>query len=136
MNTRSFVVGVAAGLMLYTSPASAQSTSPQSSTEEWQLQVVPYLWGSGIEGPVGIGDRTADLDASFANILKHLHFAAMGLAEARRDKMVVLTDVIYTDLRGQHATPGPLFAGVDPRQKLFILTPEGGYRILDSQETS
>jgi hypothetical protein len=134
MSTRSCVVGVAAGLMLCASAASAQSTSAQSSPEEWQLQVVPYLWGSAIEGPVGIGNRTADLDASFSDILSHLHFAAMGLVDARRDKFVVLTDVLYTDLRGQHATPGPLFSSVDPQQRLFILTPEGGYRVLDSED--
>lgn len=136
MSTRYVVFGVAAGLMLYASPASAQSPPPQSSTEEWQFQVVPYLWGSGLDGLVGIGNRTADIDASFADIFKHLHVAAMGLAEARRDKFLVLTDLIYTDLRSQHATPGPLFSSVDPRQKLFILTPEGGYRILDSADTS
>ena len=66
MSTRCFVVGVAAGLMLCTSPALAQSTSAQPSTDEWQLEVVPYLWGSAIEGPIGIGNRTADVDASFA----------------------------------------------------------------------
>ncbi len=60
----------------------------------------------------------------------------MGLADARRDKLVVLTDVIYTDLRGQHATPGPLFSSVDPQQRLFILGPEGGYRVLDSADAS
>jgi len=136
MSTRDLVLGVAAGLLLCASPASAQSTSPQSSTEDWQLQVVPYLWGSDIDGPIGIGNRTADIDASFANILSHLHFAAMGLADARRDKLIVLTDVIYTDLRGQHATPGPLFSSVDPQQRMFILTPEAGYRILASQGTS
>ena len=70
------------------------------------------------------------------NILSHLHFAAMGLADARRDKLVVLTDVIYTDLRGQRATPGPLFSSVDPQQRLFILTPEAGYRVLDSEDAS
>ena len=134
MSTRYFVLAVAAGVMLCASPASAQSTAPP--TEEWQLQVVPYLWGSGIKGPVGIGNRTAELDASFANILDHLHFAAMGLADARRDRLVVLTDVLYTDLRGQRATPGPLFSSVDPEQRMFILTPEAGYRILDSEDAS
>jgi hypothetical protein len=136
MSIRCLVVGVSAGLMLCTSPAFAQSSSAQPPTDEWQLEVVPYLWGSGIEGPVGIGNRTADVDASFSNILSHLHFAAMGLADAQRDKFVVLTDVIYTDLRGQHATPGPLFSSVDPQQRLFILTPEAGYRVLDSEDAS
>jgi hypothetical protein len=114
---------------------SAQSTAPPSA-EAWQVQVTPYAWGSGIDGQLGIGDRTADIDASFRNILDHLHFAAMGLIDARRGKIVALTDIIYTDLRGQQATPGPLFSSVNPQQKLFILTPAAGYRVIGTDATS
>jgi hypothetical protein len=60
----------------------------------------------------------------------------MGLADARRDRVVVLADTIYTDLRGHRATPGPLFSSVEPQQKLFILTPEAGYRVLGNQDAS
>ena len=129
MTARVFVFGVVAGLMLCASEASAQPLSPQPS-ENWQFEVAPYLWGSAIDGEVGIGNRTADVDASFRNILDHLHFAAMGLAEVRRERMVAVTDLIYTDLRGHRATPGPLFSGVSPEQKLFILTSEAGFRVL------
>ena len=132
---RRVVFVMVAVVVLGASRASAQS-APPASPEDWQFEVVPYLWGSGIEGPVGVGNRTADLDASFSNILSHLHFAAMGLADARRDKLAVLTDVIYTDLRGHRATPGPLFSSVEPQQRLFILTPEGGYRVLDTGDSS
>jgi hypothetical protein len=89
-----------------------------------------------LDGDVGIENRTADVDASFSNILSHLHFAAMGLVDARRNKFVVSTDLIYSDLRGQHATPGPLFSSVNPQMKLLILTPQGGYRILDAEGAS
>lgn len=142
MSRRSFTLGVIAGLMLWTSVASAQTapapaqTAPQSSPEGWQFELVPYLWGSAIDGEIGIGNRTANVDASFSNIVKHLHFAAMGLAEARRERLVVLADTFYTDLRGQRATPGPLFSSVRPEQRLFILTPEAGYRVVDSGDTS
>src|SRR5262245_52505725 len=132
MTTRAFVVGVVAGLMLCASEVSAQSGQPLSpqTPDTWQFEVVPYLWGSGIDGEVGIGGRTADVDASFRNILDHLHFAAMGLAEVRRDRVVAVADLIYTELRDHRATPGPLFSSVRPQQKLFILTSEAGYRIL------
>ena len=143
MSGRSFTFGVIAGLLLcasaaaaQTAPAVAQTPSSQSSTEDWQFELVPYLWGSAIDGDVGIGNRTVNVDASFSNILDHLHFAAMGLAEARRENLVVLTDALYTDLRGQRATPGPLFSSVRPEQKLFILTPEAGYRVLDTEGSS
>lgn len=135
MKIYGFACGAMLGLSLCATQASAQSTSP-SSTVGWQVQLVPYLWGSGINGQVGIGNRTADVDASFGNVLSHLHFAAMGMADARLNKFVVLADAFYTDVRDQNATPGPLFSSVDPQQKLFFLTPEAGYSVLHSSEWS
>ena len=129
--TRAFVAGVAAGLLLCASEVSAQP-----SAGDWQFEVVPYFWGSSLEGEVGIGNRTADVDASFSNILSHLHFALMGLTEARRDRFIALTDAIYTDVRAYHATPGPLFSSVNPQQKLFILTSGGGFRLLETNKSS
>ena len=136
MRRQQLICGLAITLALCTSTASAQSSPPQTSTGEWQFELVPYLWGSGLDGQVGVLNRTADVDASFWNILNHLHFAAMGMADAHRDQFVVLTDAIYTDVRGQRATPGPLFSSVNPQQRLFILTPEAGYRIRNTDDAS
>jgi hypothetical protein len=69
---------------LRASTASAQPRSPQTATGEWRFELVPYLWGSGLEGQVGVLNQTADVDASFWNILDHLHFAAMGMADAQK----------------------------------------------------
>ena len=132
MSTRGFVGSLLLGLTLLATEASAQTTAPQYPPEGWQFRIVPYLWGSGLDGQVGVAARTADVDASFRNILDHLHFAAMVLGDAQRDRFVVLTDAFYTDLRGQKATPGPLFSSVDPQQKIFILTPEAGYRVRET----
>ena len=131
MNIRALIVFVVASSMLYASESSAQSASP--SPASWEFEFVPYLWGSGIKGEVGIGNRTADVDASFSNVLSHLHLALMGLTEVRRDRLVALTDLVYTDLRGHDATPGPLFSSVTPEQKLFFLTSEGGVRLTDTE---
>jgi len=136
MRTPFVVVGVIVGLACGVSTAIAQSASTPPLSEGWQLQVTPYLWASSLVGQLGIGNQTADVDASFSNILDHLHFAAMGLVDARRNRVVALTDIFYTDLRGQQATPGPLFSSVNPQQKLFILTPEGGYRVFGTANTS
>ena len=132
MTTRNVVGALLLGLTVLATDASAQTTASQYPSESWQLRVVPYLWGSGVDGEVGVAARTADVDASFSNILDHLHFAAMGLVDAQRDRLVVLTDTFYTDLRGQKATPGPLFSSVDPQQRIFILTPEAGYRVRET----
>jgi hypothetical protein len=114
-----------------------QSAPPQPGSEGWRFEEVPYLWGSGINGRVGIGDRSANVDASFGNVLNHLHFAFMNFFEANWNKKVVLlTDLVYVDVRGVRATPGPLFSSVKPNQKLFLLTPVGGYRVLDNSRVS
>jgi hypothetical protein len=136
MNTRHIVFGALVCLLLYTPALSAQTAASPSAQDGWQFQIVPYLWGSSLDGGVGIGQRTADVDASFNDILDHLHFAAMGLVEAQRNQLVLLNDTFYADVRGQHATPGPLFSGVRPEQKLFILTPEAGYRIFSGDGAS
>jgi hypothetical protein len=135
MTARGLLVGaIVAGSLVCASEASAQSPTPAS--DNWQVQFVPYLWGSGLDGQVGVGNRTADVDASFSNILNHLQFAAMGLADVSRGHFTLLTDALFINVRDQQATPGPLFSSVSPQQKMFIFTPAAGYRLLDSSDGS
>jgi len=96
------------------------------------MQLTPYLWGSDFKGRVGIGDRSADVDASFSDILQELNFAFMGVIQADREKFVTITDLIYMNLSDEHATPGPLFSSADVVKKSFIFSPEAGYRIVGS----
>ena len=137
MRRDRFVFAVVICLFLFTQGVFAQSVPPQPASEGWRFQEIPYLWGTSINGRVGIGDRSADVDASFGNILNHLHFALMNFVDVNwNNKSVVLTDLVYSDLRGYRATPGPLFSSVNPNQKLFLLTPVGGYRVFDSSQVS
>ena len=135
MRVRDVVCGLMLGLVLCSADASAQS-SPQSPPQDWQFRFTPYLWGSGVDGQVGVGARTADVDASFRNILDHLHIAAMGFGTAEHGRFVAMTDAFYTDVRGQRATPGPLFSSVSPQQSLFMLTPAAGYRVHETPNGS
>jgi hypothetical protein len=130
------VLAVVTCLLVCAPRLTAQSPT-QPSSEPLEFRVIPYLWGSSINGRLGVADRTANVDASFRNILDHLHFALMGFADVTwNNKVVVLSDVLYTDIRGERATPGPLFSSVSPNQKLFLFTPETGYRMLDSGRAS
>ena len=40
--------------------------------EGWTYQVAPYLWGSGLDGEVGIGPVTAPAEASFSDLVENL----------------------------------------------------------------
>ena len=137
MRKLHFVFGIVICLLVFVPEMFGQPAAPQPSSEGWQVRIIPYLWGTSIDGRIGVGDRTADVDASFSNILDHLHFAFMNLADATwNNKLVLLTDLVYSDLRGFRSTPGPIFSSVSPNQKLFLLTPEGGYRMLDNSQAS
>jgi hypothetical protein len=132
-----FVFAVVICLPLFVAETFGQTATPQPSSEGWQVQIIPYLWGTSMDGRIGVGKRSADVDASFRNIIDHLHFAFMNLADATwNNKVVLLTDLVYSDLRGFRATPGPIFSSVSPNQKLFFLTPEVGYRMLDNSQAS
>src|SRR5262245_22596378 len=113
-----------------------QSTPPTSGSEGWRLQVVPYVWGSNFKGTVGIGDHSADVDASFLDLLREMNFAFMGAFEADRNKFAAVTDLMYLSLSDKHATPGPLFSNAKAIGKLLIVSPEAGYRLAGSEASS
>jgi hypothetical protein len=83
VRTKLLICRLAFAFSAHGSAVSAQSSASQAPTREWQVALVPYLWAMAFDGQVGVLNRTADVDASFANILDHLHFAAMGMADAQ-----------------------------------------------------
>ena len=108
------------------------TTSPQAaSSETWQFQFSPYFWLASLHGTAGVGNQTAQVDESFSDIFHSLDFALMGVFEARKGKLVVLTDLEYVAVSDDKATPGPLFSNVNAKFKTFIFDPEVGYRVYD-----
>jgi len=111
----------------------AVSASPQSvSSEKWQFQFSPYFWLASLHGTGGVGNRTVQVDESFSDIFHSLDFALMGVFEARKGKLIVLTDMEYVAISDDKATPGPLFSNVNAKFKTFIFDPEVGYRVFDN----
>lgn len=99
MRKLHFVFAVSICLLAFVPEMFGQPAAPKPSSEGWQVQIIPYLWGTSIDGRIGVGDRTANVDASFSNILDHLRFAFMNLADATwNNKLVLLTDLVYSDL--------------------------------------
>jgi len=111
----------------------SQTPQPATPSEGWRVRVTPYLWGSDFKGRIGIGDRSANVDASFADLFRELNFGFMGVVEADRDRFTTQTDLVYMNLSDEHATPGPLFSGADAIGKSFLLTPVAGYRLVGSE---
>jgi len=135
MMKRNLALNVAICTCLFAPRIFAQSSQPPQPSEGWQVRVIPYVWGSDFKGRVGIGDRTVDVDASFADILREANFAFTGAFEGNRDRFIAVADLIYMSLSDEHATPGPLFSSADAAEKLLIFTPVAGYRLIGSEDS-
>src|SRR4051812_49412497 len=61
-------------------PAAEPETPPapeQAKADPWQFSITPYLWATALKGDVGVGRTSADVDASFDDILDNLNGALM-----------------------------------------------------------
>jgi hypothetical protein len=60
----------------------------------------------------------------------------MGTFEARKNRFMVVTDLIYISLEKTKDTSGPLFSSLTAKEKVFMLGPVAGYRLLDKEGSS
>lgn len=115
--------------------SSEPAPKPQAADPDaWQFQFTPYLWIAGIKGQAGIGNVVVDVDAALTDDNVDLNFGVMGTFEARRKRLVILTDLQYSNLGTDRATPRALFSSASADFKTFVLDPEIGYRIIDNKE--
>lgn len=123
--------------------------------EGWEFSFTPYLWGLSLDGDIGVGDTTVDVDASFRDLLKNLNFAFMGQFTARRGRWIGILDGLYSALEDhQTLDPRPIGFGpatvrdgplvisiprvqtslgptkVDVDMKMYEVKLAGGYRLL------
>jgi hypothetical protein len=119
---------VAALLIGWSIPANAQNTS-------FKYQFTPYFWLSGLDGTIGARNHTAEVDASFSDILDHLDFGLMGAFDARVGRWRLFTDILYIDMSGQRGRANPPFIDASVGTRVFILDQKAGYPIYKREGT-
>jgi opacity protein-like surface antigen len=105
-------------------PAAALAQSNTAMDDRWHFFVAPYLWGSGMEGTVGVNQPLSVLvDLSFGDALDNLDFAFLGRVEGRKNRVGFGLDLAYMNLGVDVTGPvtGRLGFGADVRS----LTLEG-----------
>jgi hypothetical protein len=110
--------------------------NPQGNPEKWEFTLTPYLWLAGIDGTIGVGDLTTDIDPGVSDILNALNFGFMGTFEASKNKFTLITDLTYISLEETKPTTGPLFSALQANEKTFLLSPVAGYRLAAKGGTS
>lgn len=113
-----------------TSPSPASTASPE---DDWHVGVTPYIWFAGVHGTVGALGHDIGVHASFGDIFSYLNIGLMGEVEARKKRVLLLTDVMWMRLSDEKGIPlnDVGFQTVDAKVKQFILTPGVGYRVVD-----
>lgn len=96
----------------------------------WNLQVTPYLWGTGISGEVTplAGGPTLDFDKSLSDVLEDLDGAFFLSAFARQGRWVFLGDISTSTSSREGEVPPGLPAEGEVSQRSITLA--AGRRVL------
>lgn len=113
----------------------SDAKQPQANpADQWHFQFTPYLWIVGISGRAGLSPLAVDVNTGITDSDIQLNFGFMATFEARKKRIVILTDLQFSSLGTDRPSPGPLFSGASADFKTFILEPQVGYRIFDDPE--
>ncbi|HTT17973.1 MAG TPA: hypothetical protein VMG82_03445 [Candidatus Sulfotelmatobacter sp.] len=119
-----------------TSQSGGTAPSPPTTAsldDNWHVGVTPYIWFAGVHGNTGALGREVGVHASFGDIFSYLNIGLMGEVEARKKRVLLVTDVIWMRLSDEKGIPlnGVGIQSVDANMKQFLLTPGVGYRVVD-----
>jgi hypothetical protein len=110
----------------------ATSEAGAQDDDGWQVRAIPYLWFSGLNGDVVVGERTIPVDLSFGDIFDATDslLAFEGYFDARKDKWGFFGDVMLIKL----GVEGIAFEGgpIDLTNRLNVLEFGGLYRLSES----
>ena len=120
-----------------TSTAPAESTTTSEpvmvpSDSDWKFGVELYFWGAGIGGDSASGKP---VKVSFDDLFSDLNVAFMATFEAKKEKWLILADVLYLDLSDKENVPvsdgtTTTTLPVDIDMQGFVFQLAGGYNLL------
>jgi len=122
--------------------------SAQTPSDRWTFSLMPYLWLPTVDGklnygPPPSGGSSANVSVDAGSYLDNLDFAFMINGEARKDRWLLATDIIYLDFSASDSSvksvdfnpgPGPinistsaLNSSTNVKLKGWLWTAVGGY---------
>lgn len=113
----------------------------------WTISAMAYAWLPSINGSTTIKGRSADVDASFGDLLERKipkeMFGLMGAFEVRQGPFAVMTDLVYMklgasggDVRARSVHPqigGTLTTAMSAQFEMFIAETALAYEVFRSQ---
>jgi hypothetical protein len=116
----------------------ATMASTAARAQDWEVQVTPYAWLSGLEGDAGTipGLPAGSVDLSFGDILKDLDFAGMLMASARNGPWVVFLDTTYVRTSSTKKLGGVVFDRVEVESETTTLALAVGRTLAETEQGS
>jgi hypothetical protein len=144
-STRAGLFVLALAASFHSPRATAQTQSDMSTTaphpketntdDGWHVAITPYLWFAGVHGTTGALGREASVHASFSDIFNYLNIGAMGVLEARYNRVLMPLDFMWMKLSDDKALPVNVVAlSIKAKMTETMLTPKIGYRIADGKK--
>ena len=137
----SFAISAAAQMSALEGTSQSGGAAPfppttASPDDDWHVGVTPYIWFAGMHGNTGALGHEIGVHASFGDIFSYLNIGMMGEVEARKKRVLLITDVMWMRLSDEKGIPlnDVGIQSVDAKVKQFLLTPGVGYRVLDSDK--
>jgi hypothetical protein len=126
---------IASGIStLVAGPVESTIVQTQPQENPWSFNLSVYGWATSIDGTISAGDRSADVDIAFKDVLKHLDMGFMGAAELRYQRWGFMGDLIYARLSDDIAPPaGIVFSSTHEVVKETIGTFALSYRVVDAK---
>jgi len=109
-----------------------QIEAQETGSDEWQFQIAPlYLWAMNLDGTMQLGGGpTGEFEVNFNDAFQNLETAFTVHFEASKGRWGLLADVMYLNLKGDQAIPGP-GETAEIRIKNLILEGAVGYQVAD-----
>ena len=71
------------------------AASASAQEQGWDWRVTPYMWGTSIDGSIGLGAVARDVDVEFSDILNVLSGALLMHVEAQKDDHIAFGDLAW-----------------------------------------
>ena len=93
---------VLTAIMLIATPLQAQAEESILS-KNWQFDAQIYIWASDFSGEMDTPLGDVPFDIPFSTLVDNLKMGFYGSFEARKQKWLIFTDVVYLNIETDHA---------------------------------
>jgi len=120
-----------------TDMSTAAPQAKETTTDDgWHFAITPYLWFAGVHGTTGALGHDASVHASFTDIFKYFNIGAMGVVEARYNRVIMPLDFMWMKLSDDKSLPlsDAGVQSIKAKMTETMLTPKIGYRVVDGRK--